>query len=564
MAFPTLNEVVQALAAAMPAVLDWQQMDPQASDYGAPVNPAWGTDDPSAATAAPLIAACGMLYLHGGVGPLDRPKLLAHMSAAVEYLLRFQRDTGFIDLKNYLPDSAADTAFVLQPLCAMVELARRAKLDDPAWTKALQRLEVFIRRAASGMPAGGFGTPNHRWVICSAMAHATALFPDLQLAPAIDAIVAEGIDIDREGFYMERSVGVYDAVSNRSLLLLADFYPSATAAAREAVHRNLDLDLHLLHADMTAETALSHRQDYGKREVPVAQGSCYLHSCLVRPNAVFAEAARVLWNAAETRTATVCLWYYYLLSKFGEPASPPAALPQDFSLWLPDNGLWRIRRNALSASVLRGSASLLSLVWGEAELAAVKICQTYYGTGRFRADTMSVDGQQAMLRFEGDYRAYRPGAFMPLGRPIPNELGKFWGETASQRKLRSQPKCTSTLQISEVPGGFDLHYRTLSGLDRVCTQVTFDFAPGGVWETADTACRPRAGDELFLRQGVGRMIYGTDVIEIGPGTAGHRMWQMRDSELAPHYVRVTIALVTPIDQVFRIRLGRGIHSHRST
>lgn len=563
MPFPTLNDVAQAMAAALPAVLDWQQMDPQAPNFGAPTNPAWGTDDPSYVTAAPLIAACGMLYLHGGAGSLDRSTLLAHVSGAVEYLLRVQRDSGFIDLKNFLPDSAADTGFVLQPLCALMELARQAKLDDPAWTKVLQRLEIFIRRAAAGMPAGGFGTPNHRWVVCAAMAQATALFPDLQLAPAIDAILAEGIDIDREGFYMERSVGVYDAVSNRSLLLLADVHPIATTAAREAVRKNLNLDLHLLHADMTAETSLSHRQDHGKREVPVSQGSCYLHSDLVEPNATFAEAAHTLWRAAEKRTPTTCLWYYYLLSKFGQPAaSPPATLPHDFSLWLSDNGLWRIRRDALSASVLRGSTSLLSLVWGEAELAAVKICQTYYGTGRFRADAMTVDGRQAVLRFEGNCRANRPGAFLPLGRPIPYDLGKFWGEIASQRTLRSQPRCVSTLQINEVPGGFDLHYKTLDGLDRVCTQVTFDFAPGGVWETADTACRPRAGDELFLRQGFGRMIYGADVIEIGPGAAGHRMWQMRDSEPAPHHVRVTIAMVTPIDQVFRIRLTRGLRQER--
>jgi hypothetical protein len=238
--------------------------------------------------------------------------------------------------------------------------------------------------------------------------------------------------------------------------------------------------------------------------------------------------------------------------------SPPPRLPDDFSLWLPDNGLWRIRRAALSASVLRGSTSLLSLVWGKAELASVRICQTYYGTGRFRADTMSVEDGQAMLRFEGNYRAYRPGAFLPLGRSVPNDVNQFWGEIAAQRQLRSLPRCTSTLRISEVAGGFDLHYQTLSGVDRVCAQITFDFAPGGVWETTDTACRPHAGDELFLRQGFGRMTYGADVIEIGPGAAAHRMWQMRDAEPAPHHVRVTVALMTPVDQTLHIRLGRGL------
>jgi hypothetical protein len=198
------------------------------------------------------------------------------------------------------------------------------------------------------------------------------------------------------------------------------------------------------------------------------------------------------------------------------------------------------------------------LVWGQAELASMRICQTYYGTGRFRADAMSVEGGQALLRFEGDYRPYRPGAFLPLGRPIPNNLSQFWGEIAAQRQLRPLPRCTSTLHIADVPGGLDLHYQTLSGVDRVCAQITFDFAPGGTWETADTACRPHAGDELFLRHGFGRMTYGADVIEIGPGAAAHRMWQMRDAEPAPHHVRVTVALMTPVDQTLHIHLGRGL------
>ena len=561
----TLSEIIPALEADLPNLLDWQSINPQDPQCGVPMNPQWGTDDPGAGWAAPLISGCGMLYLHAAEnktatpGPLSPETLLAHAAGAVEYLLRYQRPSGFIDLKNFLPDSAADTAFVLQPLCMLIELGRPLAQIDPAWAAFLRRLELFVHKAATGMLTGGFGTPNHRWVVCSALAQAGALFPDIPVQPVIDSILAEGIDMDAEGFYMERSVSVYDPVSNRSLLLLADFYPAATSAARAAAQKNLHLDLHLLHADATAETTLSHRQDHGTREVPLMQGACYLHSSLVEPNPVFTAAAELLWSKAKRHPTGYAVWFYYLLKKFGPPPRQAAKLPDDYSLYLPDNGLWRIRRGPLSASVVRGSTALLALVYGQAELAAIKMCQTYYGTGRFRADAMSVEGNRALLRFEGTYRPHRPGAFMPLGRPIPHDLHHFWHETAAQRQMRQQPYCTSTLEITEVPGGFDLHYKTLDGLDRVCAEVTFDFAPGGVWETQDTACQPRAGDELFLRQGMGRMIYGADVIEIGPGAAAHRMWQMRDSELAPQHVRITIALVTPVDQVLTIRTYRGVN-----
>ena len=555
-----LDHIASAMSAELEDILPWQVLDRQSPDYGATINPAWGTDDPSTAFGTPLLVACGFLYLHGGTAALAKSTLLNHLAAGVEYLLRVQRPTGYTDLKNYLPDSAADTGFVLQPVCMLIELGRPLAKVDAAVAEILSRLELFARKAAAALPAGGFGTPNHRWVVTSAMAHAMALFPDLNLAPAIDAIVAEGVDNDREGFYMERSVGVYDAVSNRSLLLLADFYPKAAAEARTAAKRNLELDLHLLHADLTAETSLSHRQDHGKREIPSAQGAAYLHSCLIEPNPVFAEAAERLWYSADRRSAYLAIAYYYLFRKFGQPALPRADLPSSYARWMPDNGLWRIRRGRLSASVVRGDTAIMSLVFGQAELAAVKICSTYYGTGRFRADAMTVDDRTATLTFKGDYRAYRPGAYMPLGRPIGTSIKSFYSEIAAQRQLRSQPKCVSTLRITEVASGFDLHYTNTAALPNVCTQITFDFAPGGVWQTADTAAKPRAGDELFLRHGAGRMIYGSDVIEVGPGGAAHQMWQMRDSELASHSVRITIALVTPVDQVFALRCFRGLNS----
>jgi hypothetical protein len=558
----SLNEVVRAMAADLPDLLAWQVMDPQATDYGAPINREWGTDDPGASLAAPLIAGCAMLYLHAGAGGdipderLTRESLLAHASAAVEYLLRYQRPSGFIDLKNFLPDSSADTAFVLQPLCMVLELGQAVAPADQRWAEFDKRLRLFVHRAATGMLTGGFGTPNHRWVVCSALAQAGALFDDIPVRPVIDSILAEGIDMDGEGFYMERSATIYDPVSNRSLLLLADFYPGSPA--RDAVRKNLELNLHMLHADATGETGLSHRQDHGAREVPLMQGSCYLHSALVEPNPQFAAAAALIWNRAPRRSLGAALWYYYILGKFGEPCDADAKLPDDYSTYLPANGLWRLRRGQMSASVFRGNTAIMSLVYGKAELKTIKMCQAYYGTGRFRADSMEVVGNKAHLRFEGNYRPFRPGAFMPLGRPIPNNLRQFWQETAAQRQMRWQPRCISTLEITEVADGFDLHYKTLDGLDRVCAEVAFDFAPGGVWQTDDTAYRPRAGDEIFLRRGYGRMTYGADTIEIGPGAAGHCMWQMRDSELAPHHVRITIALVTPIDQVLSIRLHRGL------
>jgi hypothetical protein len=71
---------------------------------GAIVNPAWGLDDPSHCGTALFVAACAKLRL---VEPAVR---------GADYLLRYQRPSGLIDMRSCNFDSAPDTGFVVQLL----------------------------------------------------------------------------------------------------------------------------------------------------------------------------------------------------------------------------------------------------------------------------------------------------------------------------------------------------------------------------------------------------------------------------------------------------------------
>ena len=122
----------------------------------------------------------------------------------------------------------------------------------------------------------------------AALAQTAALFPDIDVRETVRAYLDEGFDVDEEGTYLKRSIGVYDAVTNRSLLLLAEHWDDANDLAKiqQAVTKNLNFNLHFFHADGTAETGLSRRQDYGTREVPVPLIASYLHSqCTVSQSA---------------------------------------------------------------------------------------------------------------------------------------------------------------------------------------------------------------------------------------------------------------------------------------
>jgi hypothetical protein len=120
------------------------------------------------------------------------------------------------------------------------------------------------------------------------------------------------------------------STTNRSLLLLADYYDASTAPL--AVCANLTLNLHLLHGDGTAETGLSRRQDYSTRVVPLSLAACYLYSAFRKADPLFFQAARLLWARAEHAHLGNLCWLTYVLLKFGEPPASTLALPENFAV----------------------------------------------------------------------------------------------------------------------------------------------------------------------------------------------------------------------------------------
>lgn len=555
---PDLNLVtaLHSLQVSTAATARQQLMEADHPLYGAYISPAHGLDDAGAAGTAGLVACWGLLLAASLTMPesapaIDRDDVLRRMDIAADYLLRAQRSSGLIDLRIANYDSSPDAAFAVQVLSAMYQQAHG--LDD-ALDAVLAKLETFMRRAVKGILTGGFHTPNHRWVIVSALALAASLFPDLDVREVVEAYLAEGFDISGEGTYIERSAGSYDAITNRALLLLADHWPDAEiqAAAHTAVTRNLEFDIHLLHADGTAETGLSHRQDYGTRTVPIGLISCYLHSATRTSNPLFASTARWLWGKS---SAAGDFWIAYVLKSVGVPTLADITVPTRYAHFYPQNRLWRARRESLSASAFGGVTRLMTVVYGAAELTSLKISQSYFGVGRFIADEMEADENSILLHSRGDHSPYRPAYELPLGRPVAPEN---WESTKADRQFKRVPPANSILRITVVDDGLALHYRTLDGLDDATAQIALDFPAGGIWETEDTALQTQAGQIIFLKQNAGRMRFGHDVIEINPGANGHRTWHMRDTEeAAPGLVRVLIPLLTPADHHLRLRVYRA-------
>lgn len=564
----SLDSMLQRLVQVAQKERAWQITDPNAPDAGGIYTPSLGMTNPRAT--GQFVALCAMLTLHDA---LPDGALLDEANRAADSLLRARRPSGLIDLVTVNIDSSPDTGFAVQELCAVLELDRRTPHTSPGWTELRGKIETLVREAIPGILRGGFHTPNHRWVMVSALLQAGALFPELgtdEFDEVVHSYLAETFDVDAEGMFIERSIGVYDAVNNRSLLFIQENHPephTLQPGALEAVNRNLETDLHLLHADGTAETGISRRQDYGTRQVALGLIPYLLWSHRLEPNAHFAAAAQALWNHYLLRAHEAVndgfahiYWLSFVLAKYGnldgEAEGVTPALPNDYERYFPLNRIYRVRRDALSATFFGGVTRLLTLTHGQAELSSVKLSHTYFGQyiGRFVADEMEYADGTLLLRSQGRANPRRPAYELPIGKPVPPQQ---WTEMLGERPLRWLPHAVTTIRVTEVDGGFDLHFQTVAGADDVATQLAFDFPAGGIWETRDNRIMTAAGQTIFLKRGWGTMRYGPDAIRIGPGHLTHGMWQMREAETAPDHVRVLLTFFTPVDYVVHIRPGHG-------
>ena len=560
----TLGEAVGGLGGQLSGYFARQQTTPGRFDTGAVVRADWGADDPGGTAGLVALALWRHLTrrrfpdLAASEGGPDEETVLSCVRPALDYLERAQRPSGLTDLRDCNYDSSPDAGFILQAVCPPLLVARETP-PAPEWAEPFSRLEAFARRMTEGARAGGFHTPNHRWVISGALALAGRLFPDIPVGDTIDAYLAEGIDLDADGFYIERSAGVYDAICARSLLILAR--DERYAYLRDAVARNLRADLYLLNADGTVETGLSRRQDNGTVPLGASLAVPYLWASFLPPAddseapALFRSAAAFLWEATPPAQRD-CYGLSQVLVRYGEPEpADSAALPDSFARHFGANGLWRVRRGPLSASFFRDSARLFNFRFGQAYLPSVSIHQSYFGVGQFIADEMTVeDGGAARLLSRGERHPYRPGYEQPLGRPV---LPDEFREARAEREIRRLPPARAELTAREIDAGFALRLRTVDTLERATVQIAFDFPAGGVWETGDTALKPEPGQTLFLKGGPGTMWYGNDAVRIGPGADAHRMWRMRDADppAAPGLVRVLMTFETPVDHAFTVTGG---------
>lgn len=451
-------------------------------------------------------------------------QLVEPLQLAARCLLAFQHPDGTTDQPTTNFHSTPDTGFTIESVTQALTILRAghwAALDGVA-----ADLGTFAQHAGEALATGGVHTPNHRWVVSAALARINALFPHPKYVARIDQWFAEGIDIDPDGQFTEKSTAIYSPVVDHMLLTVARLLDRP--ALLEPVRRNLEMTLYYVHPDGEVVTEASKRQDKYQRGSMGYYYIPYRALALRDRDGRFAAMARQIERTAGAASLASDLPAFLDEVALQAPLPPDAPLPTDYEKLFAYSALARIRRGDVSATILAENSTLFALRKGAAALEAVRLASAFFGKGQFVGDKLEAAKGRYVMRqaLEGPY-------FQPITK---EQLDADGGHVklapngtlaAGTRALRAQSNIQhldGTVTVTEKSGRFELAIE-LTGTDDVPVAVELAFRRGGelsgVEPVADTK------DAFLLRGERGRYTCEGRTIEFGPGRVEHTWTQLR-------------------------------------
>lgn len=478
--------------------------------------------------------------------------------------------------------SPPDSAFTVNDVCDAFVLADGGRADADGGGTDLGDLGAMLAEiagsASGALLAGGVHTPNHRWELCAALARLHRSFPDGRYLQRIEQWLSEGIDIDDEGLYSERSPNYAAHVSNPSLLLLADVLGRPDLLG--AVERNLATTLDLIRPDGTVETVQSRRQDQNER-FPLAP---YLYCYRLLANRCgrgdFSRAARLA-----------------AASGIDDPGLlPQSVLEPDLLKPLPDETIQALPRERYLATTRlasRASAGVHAVVYGgsdvpelrrirsglannptffrlfagDAVLDAVRLSRGFFDLGPFRAQGMSrlTEGRYRLTETlsAAYYQPLPPEARSADGRYDVEDEGRFCAAMSFRHRPQDEVTLTTRVEVGLRDDGADMLIDIAGPKVPWALELTFR-PPGqlrraeqigdGRWCLSGGTATYQAGDDMIaidVDLEAGDPLAGpgaSDILTYEPGqdytflggtdaTAGERLYL---GGYGPHTLRVSL------------------------
>jgi hypothetical protein len=480
-------------------------------------------------------------YCHPGSIHHQCPEVSGHLERIANHLLELQRPDGTLNAGNL--ESPPDTAFVLDPLCAGLSLLLPNKSADIHKTKA--DIRKFILQAGEALSVGGVHTPNHRWVLCAALARINALYPDQKYIDSINDWLGEGIFIDSEGHFPERSRN-YSEVENKSLITMGRLLKMP--GLLEPVRKNLEMTYYYMEPNGDLVTNDSRRQDQYSSKSILSYYLHYRYMANLDNNGDFAAIARFIetLEGFEEEVLTHALFYFMEEPLLQKRMPDGHLLPDNYEKLFVTSKLLRIRRGDTTMTFFGGvdwpliiasgrsnSPDFFAFRKGEAILRYMRLSSRFFNMGYFYSGGLMKDGERYILHKKLEVPYYQPLPVEYRNARGDYELsqsidGRFWNKMSFEKRPVSNVKTLeTTVTLREINGSAEVNFEVM-GQEDVMVTIELCFREGG--ELSGVTLSDTQTDIHFLEQGMGQYRYGKDTIHFGPGTMAHKYTNRLEGE----------------------------------
>ncbi|WP_255474240.1 hypothetical protein [Pontibacter qinzhouensis] len=468
--------------------------------------------------------------------------LVPGMSRIIQFLLKVQGADGNLDFGNL--GSPPDTAFILEPLCVAVSLLLNNKAKVLNEVKA--DAKKFIVKAGDALATGGVHTPNHRWVLSAALARINAIYPDPKYVNRVNDWLGEGIFIDQDGHYLERS-RIYSEVIDRSLITMARLLNKPVLL--EPVRKNLAMTYFYMEPNGDLVTNDSRRQDQFSSKNILDYYHHYRYLANRDNNAEFAAIASLIEqvDGFEEHVLTQSLFYFLEDPLLKKELPAFAAAPVTYEKLFTTSSLARIRRGNTTATLFGGvdwpliiasgrstSPNFLSFRKGEAILKYMRLSTGFFSTGYFRSDGLRKVGNSYVLYKKLEVPYYQPLA-TELRKPDGDYTlsqsidGRFWNKMDFENRPVSNVKTLeTTITVTENKGRLSIDFQ-VKGSENVPVTIELCFNEGG--KLAGVTAAEDNSENHFLEKETGQYSFGPDTISFGPGAFAHQRLRGLDGEM---------------------------------
>jgi hypothetical protein len=494
--------------AAVDQTLAHQVTDPN-SEYRGAIPDAYGIHWPGTGTG--IANQFAVAFLHPRSKHHHSALVLERLRLAMDYVMRSLSPDGNIFHPQTNFNSPPDTAFAVLAAGEAASIARRKGNRDVE-----QAFRPFLDRAAVALTKGGVHTPNHRWVVCAALSIIHDLYPDQRHLKRIDQWLAEGIDIDEDGQYDERSIIGYNIIVDRAFVTLASKLKRPELL--DPVRKNLDAAFYLMHPGDEMVTEISHRQDRNTR------GKIGVYWFPMHFMAIRDRNPRYAWvaekYALQHAGLSALMDYPELLQPLPAATEPSTNYHQDFKAL----EISRIRRGHKSGTLmLRGDSRFIQIRSGEAVVESVRFASAFFGRGQFIPRQWARNGNSYTLR-----QSLSAPYYQPLDPPHRVDAGE-WGAMRGERQRTEMNFLEQWAVVTETEKGFSVSMHA-TGTDKV--PVAIEVAVRGTegLQLDGLVRAPDVTNGFLLPNGQAVVKAGKHEIRFGPGRQLHQYTQIRGAE----------------------------------